>query len=297
MTNSPGTTVWAALIVGVVAWVGCTADASPTSTSLSLASTGSMVWRPAAADEPIFVAFEARTGYSPWDLVDIRNVAIEQRVAACMADGGFQYTPPSPVNVDALLDGVEIGLVAQTGLDLIAASQIPVRATPSAQSTPEQRAAQRCRSSNWIGSTDDYYFVVSELLSAATVEAASQTASSGDYLAAKEQFQRCVGNLGPAEDATTEAQKDDEAALQILLSLGEGRLTEEQAVEQLTSIATRRLDQAGALRAAVACEAPFVATERALYYAGQQRYLDEHPQFIDGVAETFEQLIEESISG
>jgi hypothetical protein len=209
-------------------------------------ATDTLEWRPSLDAEPLYVAFEAATGYSAFDLADINTALKGDLVEACMRDAGFRYATPPPSGVELQMVGVEIGGVAAVGLDLLDSGQISgttqVTVPPAQQQTLQQ--CQLNADNAVTGTETDALATIDGLMQVGTAEAAASTASDDRCLSAKPEYQRCEQSVGfRVEDAINEAG-DDDAALQILIEVSGGESAVGPARDLLTVIAARRADAA-----------------------------------------------------
>lgn len=102
----------------------------------------------------------------------------------------------------------------------------------------------------------------------------------------------CIASIGLVDlTVVDEARGDDSRALDALYSFVRGEVDEQSTLAALEEIAGRRALDAPLLQQALRCEGSFLAVERALYFEGQLRYLNDHPGFIDGIAEQLEETI------
>ncbi|MCB0921499.1 MAG: hypothetical protein R2694_09940 [Ilumatobacteraceae bacterium] len=269
--------------------VGCRHD-EPTASSQP--ASVSLPWRAELGDEPLYQALQAATGYSPYDLTLLRDQSVNQAVVECMAQRGFTTSIAAESPIESKLAGTNVGDVARRALELIDQNQVG----PSVSRTPSDVEAQQlaaCRQEVESSTPAlDLLALTDDLMSGATTSAGGFVASSSDYAEAKEQLRMCIASIGLVDlTVVDEARGDDSRALDALYSFVRGEVDEQSTLAALEEIAGRRALDAPLLQQALRCEGSFLAVERALYFEGQLRYLNDHPGFIDGIAEQLEETI------
>lgn len=123
------------------------------------------------------------------------------------------------------------------------------------------------------------------LMVKAVKEVSDRVGASEDYLNAKSREMKCFKSIGENPDVTP-PPPDIEISNLVGLVMN-GSLTRSDALAQLARLKTKVVQYDATSQARKSCEDPLMSTERALVSKGQEKFLQDNPGWLEGIADAY----------
>lgn len=255
----------ASLVAVVIAAAGCSSQdtdvAVPPATSV------------AAEREFTFISEQLERDIQNLQLAVDRQ--LEEMIASCMANQGFEYTPMTIEELNFVNGGTEevlYGNVAQMALDSVFIPNSDPNVSPSNQGNVSelsdeeisqwQSTRQDCQVSESARQVSPWETIHTDWYSSLEKSASDRTLNDARYVDAFDEATRCMEDGGYGSDIAALKESAVASTSEVVDRFFSGELDENEARQQLESISTEQSSIAEVVRR---CQGPRIAIERAVY--------------------------------